>query len=337
MNPVTTIRATWTVLHAALWVCLTPDSRAAEWRETFDTDPDSRGWNLRGDPSLFAWDALAQRLSATWNSSASNTFFVRPLGTVLTRTDSFRFSCRLQIDELQTPGGNGSFQLALGLLHRQRAFAPEMRRGSGVHPATGPKDLVEFNYFPAAGPIASTFAAVAIGTNNLRWTTLHAFPFELRPGQVYDLAVGFDAATQSLSLEVEQDGTPFLHESTPLVTGFTDFRVDAFSVTSYSGAGQPAGYGGDLFARGWVDDIHLVYPDPPRAELALTRLENAYELRFPSPPGWVPVLERGSLDSGPGAWETVDTPPTILGDLRSIRDPMAPGSGTLYRLRLERP
>lgn len=309
---------------------------AAEWHETFATDPTERGWAIHGDPSLFSWDASRGQLAATWDSTRTNTYFHRSLGTVLSRSDPFRFSFRIQLDEIRTAEDAGTFQLAVGLLRRDRAFQGSFLRGSGIHPTTGPRDLVEFNYFPAGGAISPTLAAVAIGTNNLRWTTLHVFPAELTAGQAYEIAVAFDPADQTLRLTAYRGDEFIASESQPLDRGFSDFRVDAFSVTSFSGAGQPANYAGTLFARGWVDDIVVAYPDPPRPEVELTRSGVVKLPNGTAPFGWVPVLER-TLEATAGSWQTVETLTAMEASRWVLEDKHPPSDKALYRVRLDRP
>lgn len=308
----------------------------AEWHETFSTNPHPRGWAVQGDGSLFAWDAARENLAATWDSTRTNTYFHRPLGTVLTRSDPFRFSFRIQLDEIRTAADGGTFQLAVGLLRRGRAFEGNFLRGSGIHPVTGPRDLVEFNYFPAGGAISPTFAAVAIGTNNLRWATLHVFPVELATGQPYEVSIAYDPRDQSLQLRAYRDLQLVAEESQTLPAGFSDFRVDAFSVTSFSGAGQPANYAGTLYARGWVDDIMVTFPDPPRPALELAGAGIARLSNQAAAAGWIPFLERG-IANNPGSWENISSKLQVEGSQWVLEDPDPPSNWGIYRVRLERP
>jgi hypothetical protein len=311
-------------------------SAATEWHETFGSDPATRGWSIRGDSSLFAWDAARGHLAATWDSSRTNTYFYRPLGTVLSRSDPFRFAFRIQLDEIRTAAESGTFQLAVGFLRRDRAFQGNFLRGSGVHPTTGPRDLVEFNYFPGAGAISPTFAAVAIGTNNLRWTTLHVFPVELTTGRPYDVSVAFDPVDQSLQLRASRDLEIVAAESVPLHAGFSDFRVDAFSVTSFSGAGQPANYAGSLLARGWVDDIVVTFPEPPRPALQSAGRGTVKLPNHAAANGWIPFLERAKGDA-PRSWETIPSTLRMEGSQWILEDSHPPADQGLYQVRLERP
>lgn len=285
---------------------------------------------------MFRWDAANQRLAATWDSSRTNTSFFRTLGTVLARSDTFRLKFRIQLDEVRSLGGVGTFQLAAGFLRTREAFAPGFLRGSGVNPTTGPKDLVEFNYFPAGGVIMPTFAAVAIGTNNLRWAMANVFPLELTTGNTFEIEIGFDAERQVLGLTILRDGEPYGAGETTLDSRFGDFRVDAFAITSYSGAGQPAAYGGDLFATGWIDDLEVEYPDPPRPKLAMEGTLGTGRARTRQLDGWSATLER-AMDPALSIWEPVPHGVQSEGADWVFQDPAADDNQGFYRARFDRP
>src|SRR5260370_37394853 len=74
---------------------------AAVITEDFATDPAQHGWRTFGDASLFSWDAPHQGLAVTWDSSHTNSFFYRSLGTVLTTGDDFRLSFHLRPSALR--------------------------------------------------------------------------------------------------------------------------------------------------------------------------------------------------------------------------------------------
>lgn len=309
--------------------------RGAIVREDFAADPANRGWEVSGNASLFEWDAAGGRLGVTWDSTQTNSFFLRPLGTVLARTDDVRFAFTLVLDELRTDSPDTTFLLAFGLLRRNDTRATNYFRGAGLNPAWGPRSLLEFDYFPASRSITPTFSAVAVGTNNLRWAMANLFPCELTPGDRYRIHLAFTAADQTLRLAIERNGESWCSGSTRLDDRFGDFRLDAFSVTSYSGDHQPAGYGGGLFARGWIDDLEIEHPDPPAPRLALVPGTGPETVRFVATavPGWTPSLER-SIDWT--RWEPTDAAPAGTGPWTFV-DPSPPAGHAVYRLRLERP
>jgi len=51
------------VSHAAL---------AAEFVESFSSDPLQHGWKVIGDADLFQWDRTNQNLQVTWDSAQPN-------------------------------------------------------------------------------------------------------------------------------------------------------------------------------------------------------------------------------------------------------------------------
>ena len=68
---------------------------AATWQEDFSSDPLQNGWQIFGDTNLFHWDSTNQNLAVTWDSSQTNSYFYRALGTILARDDSFQLSLEI--------------------------------------------------------------------------------------------------------------------------------------------------------------------------------------------------------------------------------------------------
>src|SRR5215831_6477056 len=87
---------------------------AATIQENFSTNPLQQGWQIYGDTNLFQWNSLNQNLGVTWDSSQPNSYFYRPLGTVLAIDDDFSIAFDLQLTDAQA---TGFFELAVGLLH----------------------------------------------------------------------------------------------------------------------------------------------------------------------------------------------------------------------------
>ncbi len=317
-------------------VLLAGVAQAAELREDFATDPRTRGWEVQGDAAHFAWDAAGQRMGVTWDSTRPNAFFVLPLGTILTRGEDCRFAFTLLLEELRTASPESSFQIALGLIRRAEARATNFFRGAGVNPAWGPRNLLEFDYFPGSQSITPTFSGVAVGTNNLRWAMVNLFPLALTPGDRFHVEMSFTAADQRLLLAVTRNGAPQGSGSIRLEERFGDYRLDAFSLTSYSGDHQPAGYGGQVFARGWVDDVEVDFPDPPLGRLRIARdVGGSLGFRAAVVPGWRARLEH----QAPGdAWHLLPQEAAVDGDSWVFQDPpSALQPGGFYRLVLDRP
>lgn len=303
-------------------------------REDFATDPALGAWRVHGDAAHFDWNTETGDLVVTWDSRRPNASFYLPLPTVLTRADSFRFRCRLVLDAIATESPESTFQIALGLVRQADAQAADFFRGAGIHPLWGPRNLVEFDYFPASASIAPTLSAIAVASHNTRWATLDLFPFELRPGTPYDLEVRHDAIAARLHLAVGEAGTPLAQGSVALSAGFGDFRLDAFAVTSYSGDHQPAGYGGQVLALGRIDDLEIEFPSPPRVRLEARRVGNDILVALPTVTGWIPILERRRETSD---WIPLDEPPAPSEGGWEFRDSASPHAAALYRIRWERP
>lgn len=315
-----------------------PCSQADHFDEDFTADPATRGWKSHGDPTQFRWNPSEGHLEVTWDSRRPNAFFHHPLPTVLTRADAFRFRARLVLADLATESPATTFQLAVGLQRHADAVSSNFFRGAGINPTWGPRNLVEFDYFPASQSIAPSLSAVAVATQNTRWATLDLFPFELEVGRTYDIELRHEAADATLHLQVHRDGEPLAQGSTVLSAGFGDFRVDTFSVSSYSGDHQPAGYGGHLLAHGTIDDVFVEFPTPPRPVLEIRRSGSSSSPTLTptlaAVPGWTPILER---QNGSAPWEALPITPELSNDRWTFPELNALGATALYRIRLDRP
>src|SRR2546422_9837110 len=64
-------------------------ARPATVTENFSANPLQNGWRIFGATNLFQWDSTNQNLAVTWDSSQTNSYFYRSLGTILTRDDEF--------------------------------------------------------------------------------------------------------------------------------------------------------------------------------------------------------------------------------------------------------
>ena len=86
---------------------------AATITEDFSADPLQNGWQIFGDPNLFQWDSTNQNLAVTWDSSQTNSYFYKPLGTILAKSDDFSLSFDLQLNDI---AWSGSAELSVGLI-----------------------------------------------------------------------------------------------------------------------------------------------------------------------------------------------------------------------------
>ncbi|MCC7376251.1 MAG: hypothetical protein IT581_16450 [Verrucomicrobiales bacterium] len=309
-------------------------ARADGFRDDFVSDPSAGVWSHHGDRSPSQWDAGRQRLAVTWDSSAPNRFFLRALSRDLTRADDIRLRFRLGLDDIATADPNTTFPISIGLIRRTDALGTNSFRGAGVNPTWGPRNLMEFAYVPASRSITPTLSATAVASHNLRWSMVNLFPFELTPGAAFEVELQFTSASQTLAMAVTQNGAPWAQGSTILPASFGEFRLDAVSINSYSGEHQPAGYGGQVIAHGWIDDVEIQYSEPPTTPLNLTSEAGAVVLQVTSPPQWNPALE---LSADLHQWAPAATVANHEADTWRWKLSAHSQPAAFFRLRWERP
>lgn len=313
---------------------------AVDLTESFGSDPSGRGWRMVGDASLFRWDAPRAALAVTWDSSRSNSFFHLPLGTVLGRTDAFSLTFSLHLQDIRigsTPGKPMEFPIAIGLIHRQITTNASAYRGAGVSSVYGVKNLVEWNFFPDGG-FGDTWATTVVSSNNV-FAYGHTFPVPLIPGDHYQVSLAYTPSNQLLRTTALRNGQPMDALESVSLAALPDFRVDAFSITSYSDAVQigPPAYHGSVLAHGWIDDVVVSLPPPPVTGLVLQRTGEIREASFIAQSGWTHQLER-SLNLS--RWQAASAPAPGTGARTTLRDTNAPApalAGAFYRIRSERP
>src|SRR5437899_425710 len=173
-------------MSAVLLLAAALPSAAAVVVESFATDPALRGWRIFGDPSLFQWSAVNENLEVTWDSSRTNSYFYWPLGNILATADDFSLSFDLTLRDYAigiTPGQPYTFPVAIGFLNLDDAIRPDFSRGTGTSSMYGPKNLVEFDFFPEFDAFAPTIAQVTVSTNKV-WLYNHNL-LDMPPGDVF--------------------------------------------------------------------------------------------------------------------------------------------------------
>ena len=309
-----------------------PAGEAATWEEDFASDPAPRGWSLFGQANLFRWNGTNQNLEATWDSSLTNHYFYRRLDTVLTKNDDFRLAFDLQLGDIAVgvnPDKPSTFELAVGFLNFSDAVKTNFERGTGVNAMDGPRNLVEFDYFPDSG-FGATISPTLVSSNN-QFAAGFDFPFELTPGDWFHVAMSYTASNRTLSTAMTRNGQPFgpVHD-VKLGDSFTDFRLDAVAINSYSDAGAD----GSIFARGKVDNLVLTLPDPLILGLTGRLTNNTWQVQFAGRPGWLYTLER-TQDFR--LWSDVSTETPGEEGEHFLSDTNASGVEAFYRVRAERP
>jgi hypothetical protein len=320
---------------AGLLACA--NSLAATFQEDFASDPAARGWQVFGDASLFRWNSTNGNLRVTWDSSRTNSYYHRPLGTILARDDDFELAFDLRLDSIAigtTPGKPFSFQVAVGLVNLASATDPAMFRGTGINATNGPRNVCEFNYFPDSG-FGATVSPTIISSNN-QFASAFTFPLELTSNDVFRVVMTYTASNQTLTTVMTKNGGPFGPiDSVQLGGGFTDFRLDTLAVCSYSDAGQsPPEFAGSILATGAVDNLSLVLPEPPVQDLAGTLTNDTWRAEFLSRTNWAYLLERSTNLT---AWSPAASSAAGNGGVLTLIDTNPPPDQGFYRIRAERP
>jgi hypothetical protein len=320
------------------WVIAALPVRAAVFEETFVTDPTARGWRTFGDTSLFNWNSTDQNLEVTWDSSRSNSYFHVPLGTTLTKGDSFSFSFDVRLGDIRlghTPNKPHEFQIAMGLFNYASATRTNFFVGSGTSSLYGIRNAVEFNYFPDAG-FGDTFATIVASTNNDIYYA-HNIDLHMTPGDTFRLVLSYTASDQILRTSATRNGLPFGLPPNQILSdlslaGRKDFRADSFGIISYSDAGQGF-FPGSVLAHGTVDNVQLVVPEPPVSSLHLSFAKSAWHAQFMSATNWSYTLER-SADLV--SWSPASPAAAGTGAALSLQDAETPVPNAFYRVRAER-
>lgn len=285
---IVTSRAVWPciVLLLTSWIV---KSQAATLSEQFASDPATRGWSVFGETNLFVWDSTNRNLRVTWDSSKTNSYFHLPLGTILSREDDFTLSFDLAFDDyISGATSNKPFATAaaVGFLNLDQATLTNFSRGAGVNPTYGPRNLVEFDFFPSFGSFLPTIAQTIISTNNT-WLYNHDNLAELTPGETFRVTMNYVAATRTLTTIVKNNGVQ--HGDTQVITVHTnfDFRVATFSISSYSDVRDI----GSILAHGTMDNIEITTPPPPVGNFYGTLNGSMWQAQFMSRSNWIYRLE----------------------------------------------
>lgn len=316
-------------VFCGVWATHSP---AATLEEDFTQAPSGRGWRVSGEADLFAWDAAAGNLAVTWDSSRTNSYFYHELGTVLGRDDDFSVAFDLRLKDIQAgpnPAKPYAFQIAISLLNLKSATQTNFLRGTGVNAS----NLVEFTFFPDAG-FGATVWPICISSNgvfNYNGSSDYTI-LDLAPGDLYHVLMSYEAKSQAIKTTLTRNGQPAgpIHD-VPLSPTFSDFRVDAFSVSSYSDAGDAWD---SVLAHGTIDNVMVTTPPPPLTQISQVFVDGAWQVRFASTTNWVYTLERSG---GLGDWQAVSSPSAGTGAEMMLKDVTPPPGQAFYRVAAERP
>ena len=259
---------------------VSPDSKAFHGpiRETFESDPLSRGWRMEGDANLFRWREQEQDLEITWDSSKPNSYYFLPLPSGLTEKGDFRLSFDLRLETIAigtTEGKPFTFPIAIGLFNREEATRDDFFRGSGIHADYGPRGLVEWSYLPDSG-FGATVSTGLISNDN-QWAFSNTFPLEMKVRKDYHIDLDYDALDGVLRTVMTQDGELFGPIQDARLDNFfgpagfdafSSLQADMLAIASYSDGGQsPPEFAGSIQAKGWVDNVVLTTSQAPALTL----------------------------------------------------------------------
>ncbi|MGO8929436.1 MAG: hypothetical protein ACLQU3_21430 [Limisphaerales bacterium] len=318
--------------------------------EDFSTNPLTNGWQVSGDTNLFYWNSTNQNLEVTWDSTQPNSYFYHPLNVTLTRYDDFTVEFDLRLNAIASgvePGKTGPLQIGLGLLNLAEATSTNFMRGA----YGGAPDVAEFDYYTSGyydygGVIypspAGTVPSFIPGTDSYHYAPVFVSVFdgELPTNQTVHIRLAYSGGDQTALLFVTTNGAP-LSQLAPLVlsdsansqfTPTDTFRVDTFSISSYSSSGDPYD---SVLAQGTVDNLTITAQLQPITRLTGGPDTNGFwVVQFFAHSNWLYTLERSAdLQS----WAPVSAAALGSDGLMTLQDTNAPPGMAFYRVHAEQP
>jgi hypothetical protein len=297
---------------------------AATIQEDFSSDPLQNGWRIFGDTNLFQWDSTNQDLDVTWDSSQTNSFFYKPLGTILAKSDDFSLAFDLQLNGITW---SGSPELAVGLFHFSDATNPAFSR-----PAASTPNLFEFDYFPDNDIGQPAIVATLTDTNvNASHRKDFYFVYDNQPliaGVIYHVVLTHAAGQPTIGGEVSVNGQ--LYSSLPNVFAgpITNFLIDTISITSYGNSGS------SLLAHGTVDNFVVTLPPPPIQNFSGALTNSIWQTQFISQSNWLYTLQSSAdLQS----WSNISTATPGNATNLVLPDNHPPADKSFYRILALRP
>jgi hypothetical protein len=326
--------AALSLAYFVCWLLPIVPVQAAVISEQFVVNPLASQWRVFGDSNLFVFNQAAQKLSVTWDSSRSNSYYYLPLPYMLNRDEDFSMALDLELSDFQ--GGvntnkSSTFQLAFGFMNMLDAFKPTFFRGnSSLTP-----NLVEFDFFPDTGFGPTVWPSIWSTNSSLNYNGSSDYTIlELPIGVVMRVTMSYTASNQTLHTSIRTNGIAVGSiASISLSASFTDFRLNAFALESYSDAGQDPQFGGSLLAHGSVDNIVLTLPPSPIQDFVLIRTNQQWHVAFQSRSNWVYAVERATnLET----WVTTSASLPGTGGKLFWQDTNAASIKAFYRVRAER-
>jgi hypothetical protein len=330
---------------ASFAVMCSAQSSATTIAQDFSGDPLSDGWRMFGGTNLFHWDKTNQNLQVTWDSSRPNSYFYRPLGTILARDDDFSIGFDLFLNDILSgtePGKTGALEIGIGLFNFTGATRTNFMRGA----FGGAPNVVEFDYFPAGyyegfGDVAPTTTATFVSNSGFAYAPTMFTPYVLAlpTNQTVHVSMNFTGGNQTLRLLVTTNSVslatfPDIVLTDPKSAAFTgsdDFRLDAFSISSYSSAGDDYD---SVFAHGTIGNIVVTTPPPAIQNLKGSLSSNVWQVQFNGRTNWQYALER-SVDFQ--SWSTISAVTTGSVEITGLSETNSVTERAFYRVRATRP
>ena len=256
---------------------------AADFFEDFTAAPPAGTWRTHGDASLFQWNPTGH-LEVTWDSSRTNSYFYHPLGTILGKDDDFTLAFDLKLNSAVpgfTEGKPDTFELAIGFINLTNATHTNFFRGKGTGTV---RNIFELDYFPNNGLGATLWPAVWSTNASLSYRDSSDYTLiELPLNASLHVVMIYTAADRTLRTTMTSNQQPFGPINALVLSPFfTDFRVDAFAICSYSDHATS----GSLHAVGEIDNVQLTLPPAPVVAFAIKRNGAGLELSFLSRTNW---------------------------------------------------
>ena len=317
-------------------------------QEDFSTNPLTKGWQVFGEANLFGWDSTNRNLQVTWDSSRPNSYFYYPLGAQFTRYDDLSAEFDLDLADIASgvePGKTGPLQIGFGFLSFAGATSTNFMRGVwGSAP-----NVAEFDYYPSGyydfggsiWPIVPTSTPSFISALNSQHYApayLDAYEYELPTNQTVHVRLTYDGLSQTATLAVTTNGMPLgavpgLVLNSPTNSQFTaadDFRVDMFSISSYSSTGDDYD---SLLAHGTVGNLLVTASVHPIGRLSGAFTTNGiWQAQFFGHSNWLYTLE---CTTNFASWTRVS--PKLRGTEGDmiLQDTNAIGARSFYRVHAE--
>lgn len=311
--------------------------------QNFASNPLQNGWEQFGNTNLFHWNSTNLNLEATWDSRESNSFFYLSLGTSLTRNDDFSIEFDLLLNDIASgieSGKTGGLEIGFGFFDFATATNAAFMRGS----FGAVSNLFEFDYFPKGYfefggqtfEVDATTTPTFISTNSSDYAPTIFAPYimELPTNTVVHIQMSFTASNQTLITLLTTNGSLLFAPPDVVLTdtnssGFTDtdnYRVDTFSLTSYSSAGDDFD---SVFGHGTVDNIVINYPLPVENFSGVVT-NGFWQGSFLSRADWSYVLEKTDDFQ---SWLLASSVVSGTGGNLQVQDSVPIRQKTFYRVR----